>query len=374
MNIAFYAPFKPLEHKNPSGDLVIARGIVEFLKKKGHRIEVQSTLRARWIYFKPWLWLKFIIDFIQCLKNLHKNPPDLWLTYHTYYKAPDILGPLICRVLNIKYIIFQGIYSTKRKRSLKTIMGFYLNRAALLQADHVFTNKLSDLKNLKRIILKRKLTYIKPGIKPCDFIQDKNLGEQQKKKWGIKKGCPLILTAGMFRDDVKTQGLSWLIKCCALLVESNVKFHLVIAGAGKMGNTLKTLAQNHIPGHYTFAGKILRKDMYKFYSSGDIFAFPGIRESLGMVYLEAQSCSLPVVAFKNGGIPEVVKDKKTGFLLPMYEFNPFSDILIYLLNNNEISKHMGAEACIYVKKYHDIEHNYSGFEKILYGIADRTEG
>ena len=253
-------------------------------------------------------------------------------------------------------------------------MGFYLNRAALLQADHVFTNKLSDLKNLKRIILKRKLTYIKPGIKPGDFIRDKSIGELQRKKWGIKKECPLILTAGMFRDDVKTQGLSWLIKCCALLVESNIKFHLVIAGAGKMGYQLKTLAQNHIPGHYTFAGKILREDMDRFYSSGDVFAFPGIRESLGMVYLEAQACSLPVVAFKNGGIPEVVKDKKTGFLLPMYAFNPFFDILKYLLNNNEISKKMGKEASIYVNKHHDIEHNYSGFEKILYVIADKTEG
>ncbi len=55
MKIAFYAPFKPLDHAHPSGDLAIARGLVQFLKEQGHTIDIQSRLRARWIYFKPWL-------------------------------------------------------------------------------------------------------------------------------------------------------------------------------------------------------------------------------------------------------------------------------------------------------------------------------
>ncbi len=362
MKIAFYAPFKPLGHKNPSGDLIIARGFVEFLKGQGHEINVQSNLRSRWIYFKPWLWLLWLHEFFICLKKCYKTPPNVWITYHTYYKAPDVLGPLVCRILKIKYLIFQGIYSTKRKRSIKTILGFYLNRRALACADHVFTNKLSDLKNLKRIIPKGGLTYIKPGIKPHKFKKDAKLGMHKKKEWGISKNCPVILTAGMFRDDVKTMGLSWLIKCLARLVKKNIRFHLVIAGSGKMEKKLKILARDHIPGHYTFAGKIQRKEMYGFYSSGDVFAFPGIRESLGMVYLEAQSCSLPIVAFDNGGIPEVVEDKKTGFLTPMYDSRNFSDALVYLLGNEDVCKTMGKNAMLHVKNHHDIDENYKTFD------------
>jgi len=226
MRIAFYAPFKPLGHKNPSGDLVIASGLVEFLKGRGHVLTVQSTLRARWIYFKPWLWPRLALDFILCLNRLHKTPPDLWLTYHTYYKAPDLLGPWVCKILGINYVIFQGIYSTKRKRRLRTLPGFYLNRFALTRADYIFTNKLSDLKNLKRLIPEERLAYIKPGIKPEAFKKDKLSGIRQRKEWGIQTGCPIILTAAMFRDDVKTRGLSWLIKCCAQLVNLNLKFHL----------------------------------------------------------------------------------------------------------------------------------------------------
>ncbi len=368
MKIAFYAPFKPLDAKNPSGDLIIAKGLVGFLSTQGHAIEVQSTLRARWIYFKPWLWLFLVFDYFKCFKRLKKCPPDIWLTYHTYYKSPDLLGPWICKLLKIKYVIFQGIYSTKRKRKLKTILGFYLNRLALNCADHVFTNKLSDLKNLKRIIPVDNLTYIKPGIHPEAFKKDEYMGERLRKKWAIKKGCPIILTAGMFRDDVKTQGLSWLIECCGILVKKNTTFHLVLAGSGKMEKQLKALAQKHIPNHYTFTGKIQREDMSEFYSSGNLFAFPGIRESLGMVYLEAQACSLPVLAFDNGGIPEVVEDKRTGFLLPMYDCNRFSDMLEYLIKNKEISREMGENAAVYVRHHHDIDQNYKKFERSLYKV------
>jgi len=368
MKIAFYAPFKPLSHNHPSGDLVIANSLVHFLEEQGHTIEIQSTLRARWIYFKPWLWLLLGVDFFRCLKKLYVCPPDVWLTYHTYYKAPDLLGPWICRLLGIKYVIFQGIFSTKRKRILKTAPGFYLNRAALIRADHIFTNKLSDLKNLKRLIPNDRLTYIRPGIKPDAFKKDETARRQLRKLFGCDTG-PVVLTAAMFRDDVKTQGLSWLIRCCATLVKQNIRFHLVIAGSGKMENVLKELALKYLPGHHTFAGKVKRKDMAGFYSSGDVFAFPGIRESLGMVYLEAQACSLPVVAFNNGGIPEVVDDKNTGYLTPLYDSGVFSDTLGHLLKETKLCRKMGKNAEEYVRHHHDIDKNYKVVEKILLRVV-----
>jgi glycosyltransferase involved in cell wall biosynthesis len=364
MRFAFYAPFKPLDHDHPSGDLAIARGLVQFLEEQGHTIDIQSRLRARWIYFKPWLWLVLAADAVRSLKNLHKHRPAIWLTYHTYYKAPDLLGPLICKLLGIKYVIFQGIYSTKQKRRMKTIPGFYLNRYALKAAHHIFTNKASDLKNLQRLIPGHGLTYIRPGIIPRAFVKDELTGGKNRKSWGLDSR-PTILTAAMFRDDVKTRSLAWLIQCCEGFMETLPGFHLVIAGGGKMDGYLRTVAEKHIPGHYTFVGKIAPKDMSAFYSSGDVFAFPGIRESLGMVYLEAQACGLPVVAFKNGGIPEVVQDKKTGFLVPMYDSPLFSHALRALLQDPALRRRMGEAAREYVRVFHDRDQNYKTLETLL---------
>ena len=141
LRICFYAPFKPLGHSNPSGDLVTATGIFDFLINQGHQVTEVSELRCRWIYWKPWLWLKLIRERRGAVKKFSEIPVDVWLTYHSYYKAPDLLGPAVSRKLNIPYIIFQGIYSTKRRRQWKAKAGFYLNRSALRAASHVLVNK-----------------------------------------------------------------------------------------------------------------------------------------------------------------------------------------------------------------------------------------
>lgn len=144
MNIAYYMPFKPPGHTNPSGDLITGRELQEFLVSQGHRVDLASSLRSRWIYLKPHEFLKHRQEITRACNSLRKNHTDLWLTYHTYYKAPDLLGPACTKKLGIPYVIFQGIYSTKRRRSLKPLPGFLLNRKALRSAQMVFTNKKRD--------------------------------------------------------------------------------------------------------------------------------------------------------------------------------------------------------------------------------------
>ena len=141
MKIIFYAPFKPLGHAHPSGDLATATNIFDFLINQGHQVMVASSLRCRWIYWKPWLWLKLIWERRQVVHKFSDISADLWLTYHSYYKAPDLLGPTVSRKLNIPYVIFQGIYSTKRRRQWKAKPGFYLNKRTLCAASHVLVNK-----------------------------------------------------------------------------------------------------------------------------------------------------------------------------------------------------------------------------------------
>jgi glycosyltransferase involved in cell wall biosynthesis len=109
--------------------------------------------------------------------------------------------------------------------------------------------------------------------------------------------------------------------------------------------------------------------MYRFYSAGDIFAFPGIRESLGMVFLEAQSCGIPVVAFANGGIPEVVRDGETGFLVPLYDSDRFAEAIEFLLTKRDIRQKMGQTAQVHVRESHDINRNYKEIKKVLEDIV-----
>ena len=97
--------------------------------------------------------------------QLRSNPVDLWLlSYHSYYKAPDLLGPTVCSRLRIPYTIVQPSYGTRIRRIWKSKAGFYLNRRAFLAADMLITDRARDYHNLQRIIEPRRLSRIRPGL------------------------------------------------------------------------------------------------------------------------------------------------------------------------------------------------------------------
>jgi glycosyltransferase involved in cell wall biosynthesis len=179
----------------------------------------------------------------------------------------------------------------------------------------------------------------------------------------------VVVSAAMFRPGVKTEGLSWVIRSCGQLFRKNVPLYLVIAGDGKEGPRLRQMADHWLPGRVRFLGKVAREEMYRFYSAGDLFVFPGIRESLGMVYLEAQSCGLPVVAFADGGVPEVVADEVSGYLVRPFDVRGFNQAIARLMDDSGMRRQMGKAASNYVRSRHDLNKNYRIVEDILLGLA-----
>ena len=132
---------------------------------------------------------------------------------------------------------------------------------------------------------------------------------------------------------------------------------------------LKKLAHEQLGEHVSFVGKIPRNEMYRYYSACDLFVFPGIRESLGLVFLEAQSCGLPVVAFDNAGVPEAVAHGKSGFLVPMYAADLFADAIDRLLKDSVLRRRMGNTAQSYVRQLHDLNQNYQKMEDVLRALV-----
>lgn len=271
LKICFYAPFKPLDHANPSGDLAIATGLFRFLRRRGHRMQTVSRLRCRWLYWKPWRWPLLVVESARLKRQLSTHPVDCWLTYHTYYKAPDMLGPQVTAHAKIPYVVFQGSYATKYRRHLRTRPGFYLNRRALTAACHVFANRQTDWHNLQRILPASRITYVDSGLRPQTFRFDAQARSELRRRWQAGDEA-VILSVAMFRPGVKSEGLAWVIRTCGHLLERGRRFKLVIVGDGRKRRHLAELARAQANGQVHFAGRIPRKQLYRYYSAADIFA------------------------------------------------------------------------------------------------------
>lgn len=364
MRIAFYMPFKPPGHGHPSGDLTIGTELFEFLKQQGHDIRLVSRLRSRWIYWKPWIWPALLTEVLRIRRQTLRWRPDVWLTYHTYYKAPDLLGPAIQLLLDIPYVIFQGVYSTKQRRRPIAAPGFYLNRMALSSASLVLTNKRRDHRNLSRLIHSERLFYVAPGIRLEMFSTDDESRKRLRRQWGAERR-PVIVTAAMFRPGVKTDGILQVIRACRALRDEGLDFRLVVVGDGAMTTTIRIEAQNALADRCVMAGRIPRDELHCWYGAGDLFAFPGIQEGLGMVYLEAQACGLPVVALKDWGASEAVIDGKTGILASAAHPESFTAGIRRLLEDPDLRNRMAKAAKRHIRSRHDLEVNYRQVDQRL---------
>lgn len=364
MKIVFFAPHKPLDHKIPSGDLMIGRSLHNFLRDRGHEIITASRTRLWNIINKPHRWPATCLEYRKTIERVRKFNPDLWLTYHSYYKSPDLFGPGICQKLNIPYAIYQGVFATKHRRRLKSWPGYMANKNALIYADHVFANKEIDFCNLSRIIIPEKLSRTRPGIEPGKFAFCEQSRQQVRKKL-LLQGHTVIMSTAMLRDDVKAESMADLIKAFGKAAAGEPKTRLIIAGDGSAKKRLEHLAREKAGEKVQFIGQIQRDELYRYYSAADIFAFPGINEALGMVYLEAQSVGLPIVAYSTRGPLETVSDRETGLLCAEGDINALAESMLKLIRDKNLRKEMSARAPRRIAEKFDLKNNLSEVEAQL---------
>jgi glycosyltransferase involved in cell wall biosynthesis len=368
MKIAFCTPFKPLTHPRISGDVTIAKDLAYFFQEQGHDVWNVPHISTRNIWKKPYTWGQAYTTMQQVeTALLSAEKPDIWFTYHSYYKAPDILGTLAAR-RNIPYIIFAPSHAPKRKKPWSTKAGYYLNKDALQNASHIFANKHRDIECLEQVVPPENITFIPPGIRTTAFVRDESERTRNRTKWKANNAV-VVLTVAMLRKGTKAEGVEHVIRSCHALATEGHNISLVIAGDGEMRAQLESLAQNLLPEKHHFLGVVPTQQLPQLYSSCDIFAFPGINEGLGMVYLEAQSCGLPVVAWDHDGAPQVVNDNVTGIITPSYDMEAFTQAIGKLAASPALRANMGIAAATHAAINHNIQHNYAALEAKLRAIV-----
>lgn len=156
---------------------------------------------------------------------------------------------------------------------------------------------------------------------------------------GIMPEARVITSIGRLEEqkDFRT-----FLAACAMVRErtGSLPIKILIVGQGSLRKELERLAQAlGIAGETVFLG--WRKDIEIVLAITDIFVLTSIREGLPNVILEAMAAGKPVVASYVGGIPEVVTDGVTGFVVPARNASGFAEAIGRLLNDPDLAAAMG---------------------------------
>lgn len=142
-------------------------------------------------------------------------------------------------------------------------------------------------------------------------------------------------------------GIDVLIRAFGYLrgiVAGEVNTQLHIVGRGPEEPSLRRLVKDlGLNNHVIFTGHIPNTEVPNVLRRFDVFACLSRDESFGVAALEASSCALPVVATAVGGLPEVVRDGQTGFLVPRDNPEAAGDAVLALLNDRELARKFGTQ-------------------------------
>ena len=148
---------------------------------------------------------------------------------------------------------------------------------------------------------------------------------------------------------VPHKGQRHLIEAAALVVRQVPDARFVIAGEGELRPALeRQIKEHHLEKHVLLAG--FRPDVLSVHKSFDIFVMSSVTEGLGTSLLDAMACAKPVVATAAGGIPEVVADGETGFIVPPRDHAAMAGAIVQLLKDPALQQRLGTAGRARVRK------------------------
>jgi phosphatidylinositol alpha-1,6-mannosyltransferase len=189
-----------------------------------------------------------------------------------------------------------------------------------------------------------KLIQIAPGIDIEHFVPTDS--SKLRAELGLTDKS-VIISVGRL---VHRKGQDKLIASLPAIKAEVPNVHLVLVGVGPHQAYLeKLVVKLQVTDCVTFIGRINYAELPKYICVGDIFAMPsrsrffGLEvEGLGIVYLEASACGLPVVGGISGGAPDAVLVGETGVVVDGTNTFEIAEACIELLKNPELCALMGA--------------------------------
>jgi glycosyltransferase involved in cell wall biosynthesis len=198
------------------------------------------------------------------------------------------------------------------------------------------------------------------GVDSKVFHSETMKGDRSRlrQKLGLKDTDVLFLFAGAVRPE---KGVDYLARAFARLSDENPNACLAIAGGGRLWieqgwlrgravdateEQVRTILSPAIALKRAFMlGIVSPAEIRAYYAAADVFVLPSMfQETFGLVVLEAFSARVPVIAFKSGGVPELVEDRKNGIIVGQGDEEALFASMRELILDQELRRRLGEGA------------------------------
>ena len=203
---------------------------------------------------------------------------------------------------------------------------------------------------------------IEKGCSPAKITVHRSGVDLTKFQYSLRRraeGEPTkLISIGRF---VEKKGLTYAVKAIARIVDSGYKVSYSLIGDGKLRPDLEHLIdQLGVGDHVRLLGCMPHSEVVLHLRNSHLLLAPSVtgtdgdQEGIPNVLKEAMAMGIPVISTLHGGIPELVENGKSGFLVPERDVEALANRLAYLIDHPERWSEMGSHGRKRIEKYYDI--------------------
>lgn len=249
----------------------------------------------------------------------HKLP--LVFTFHTLYE---------------QYVHYFPFVENTSKQVVQAIARDFSNRCNVVVAPSQLV-----VDYLRQIGIKTSIVKIPTGIDMDEFKElDRNW---LKNSYGVRPEEKVLLFVGRLG---KEKNVAFLLESFQDVLKIIPDCRLVLAGKGPLEEYLRQLCrQQDIEDKVIFTGELTRQQIVQCYASSDLFVFPSVTDTQGLVIGEAKAAGVPVVGIRAFGPAEMVMHNEDGLLTEL-SLPAFTEAIIKLLKDEELYARMSKQSLI----------------------------
>ncbi len=284
------------------------------------------------------------------------------LCTHDY--RTHLVGWLATRRTGVRWIAFSRGWT---RENLKVKLYHTLDKIIIRFADRIVAVSGAQKQKLQRLLISAKKISVVLNAVALDAVMPKEATDLRT-KFGFPSDSIIVIAGGRFSAE---KGQAVLVHAAAAAVKEEPRLRFLLFGEGPDEEKIRRMtASLRLEGHLLCPG--FEKNMTAAIAGADMLVNPSLSEGLPNIVLEAMALGVPVVATRVGGVPEIMRHRTNGLLVPPGDVSALKEAILELCRTPSLRQEIAEHALNYVKETLTFDAQNRKLMEIYQGVLKKT--